>query len=294
MSREDKKNNRKNVDDYIFRSLNTNAPIFSNDKISIKYGNTDIKLNIGKEIRGGAYGKIYKITSHEYGLEYALKYFPKEKYEDEEFKAIKELEKRELKLGRKCDIITGKIVESKTHKMILMPLMDGDVIDLYASNYVNIHGEQGIMKILSYVKNQLNCILRLNEDKKEFKFAYLDIKPDNILYKLNEDGNYTFELGDLGSIIRNRHGNFTITYRCCTIGCDSSEEISNNNIIRCMRYYYGILCIRLLTRDTYIIDNHKTISIQELETINTRFVNTYGPEFDNYIYDPTPELRTEI
>ena len=273
------------LDSYVFNSF-TAPPKYIDGDIVIYYPKDGkvLQLVLKKEkyIISGKYGKVYKFSKGL--LEYAVKFLKKS--DGCEIEAILKMEHQEIKTGKRFNLIKSRIVEA-SRQIIIMPLMDGDIIDLDKINKL----EQNFHTVINSVRKQMDNVLNMNTQSNVTEFAYLDVKPDNVLYRLNENGTYEFVLGDLGSVVKN-NGYFTKTYACKTIGCDE-YIIPQNCIIRAMRYFYGIFIFTLLYGN-YIVEIHDQIQLSELEVLSNNLVSNLGQDYANLLYDPLPETRISM
>jgi hypothetical protein len=308
---------QQNLDAYLFKNLFSEYPEYVNLRMENKKLIGDLKINYKdkhllmrrtKTIQKGNYGEIYEYSSEgEDPIKYAVKFSINPG--DLERKAINALREREIKLFQENEersdscLVPGKIVISDNFNISIMPLMDGDLVDFY-DNSTDADFDFKIRKnIFENVRAQLQCILNLNhsngnprsERDINIEFAYMDLKPDNVLYKLNKDGTYTFLLGDIGSIIpfTDSKGDkfFTTNTPCSTKICEEKQKvyIKDFNIISCMRYIFGIFCFKLLYPN---IDTSKFISLRRKINFSEAMVKYLGKSYDNLLYDETPDIRT--
>jgi hypothetical protein len=218
---------------------------------------------------------------------------------------------------RRCDIIHGRVItcSSENHLAILMPMMDGDISKL------NMRGwsKMSKLKLLDTIRSQMECIIKLNSDEdlenplqNTFKFAYLDLKPGNILYKRRANGELTYKLGDLGSIVeddeKNRPGEFISTYPVHIFEKKEGKLVLVNgknyqtlqfpgrHIVKCMRYVFGILAHIVLGGILIKSDGiyKKILSTSELQLRNQKIIEYYGDDYSDLMYDTSTEPRLSM
>jgi hypothetical protein len=307
------------LDDYLFKDLYSEHPEYVNVVREGKMLIGDIKINYKrkhlilkrtpKEIGRGSFGVLYEYVSEG---EDPIKYVAKISINpsDNEKQAIINLRNRELELLEDTDyksklcIVPGKIVTTGNLSISIMPLMDGNLID-FSTSLNNRPSLQLRKQIFENVRTQLDCILNLNlsngnrrsEIDINIEFAYTDLKPDNVLYKLNRDGTYTFLLGDIGSIIPftdEKGDKFYMTNTPCKRNLKPNEivkiYVNSSNIISSMRYIFGVFCFKLLANANKIFSKYP--SVEDRRDLSTKLVQFLGPSYDNLLYDYEPENRT--
>ena len=213
---------------------------------------------------------------------------------------------------RRCDIIRGRVITSSSPKQfaILMPMMDGDIYKLDITNW-NLKSR---LKLLESVRSQMECIIKLNPPEvlknhmqNTFKFAYVDLKPGNILFKRKANGELTYKLGDLGGIVevdeKNTPGYFMSTFYVFLFeekkGQPTPSQIMldpqypNRLIVKCMRYVFGILAHMLLKKTfsgaRIYMNPHITVDV--IERMNQEIVDHYGVDYSDLMYDPYTVTR---
>ena len=201
-------------------------------------GSNEIILHRGNIKGVGAYGRIYMYSNKSKNITVALKVFKNRekpyKGEDEDNEDIK----REIEYinaieskGDKCDTVDSRVLNDR---YILMEIMDGSLDELITfqkqeyvhspdqthkgpsdskfntlPNYIEKYTEkndtyelsrnnmikpENIIDILTKLARDLKCLYDSN-------YIYSDLKTDNILYKIDREGEMHVRLGDLGSIM---------------------------------------------------------------------------------------------
>jgi hypothetical protein len=307
------------VDRHLFETRNSLNPYLDEEgNINIYVGDTVVILNKTDKLLGeGTYGKVYVYKSNY--IKYAVKFSsitPDGKVSDgNEREAVLELRNVYLQNDIWCNVIQSRIVDSTNKHATLMPVMYGDLFDLMA---LNILSSEDKKEILESLREQMECIINLNsreviehEDQENFKFAYLDLKPANILYKIIfKDGKikYDCRLGDLGGIIKGKNGHFI-----SSIMLKTSINIDNYNtqilsipqkdrkmfkdqmfhyakyyIVNCMRYVFGVNACMLMY-NTSINPN-----IDRLIELNDALVRDLGLNYSNLLVDHIDMVRTSM
>ena len=161
------------------------------------------------------------------------------------------LRRREAELKRNCSVISARIVESANLSVSLMPLMTGDLVtlDIFNRKYSNIFRRSMQIDILETVRNQMNCLLKLNKDLNDMEFGYTDLKPDNVFFKHNSNGIITFCLGDIGSVVplQDEKGKYLTSIFLLPYGEPSSPSIiRSENLVISMRFVFGVFATAIL------------------------------------------------
>jgi hypothetical protein len=314
------------LDRYLFENKNSINPFLDDSgNIIIYTENGSLTLTrTNKKLGSGRYGEVYVYESG--SIKYALKfaftlpwYDPEEDSEEEiddgqERKAVLELRNVYLRDNIWCNVIKARIIDSSNKYATLMPVMDGDLYDLIDLNVLTPEDKK---EILESLRQQMECIINLNsreviEEKKQenFKFAYLDLKPGNVLYKkvtVNGKTKYSCLLGDLGSILRNDNDNFISSFPVKTkvnlrrvsmrIGdyagiVSVKKEIFNlprDYIVDSMRYVFGINAFYIFTGNVKIDPD-----LMDLIAMDNYLNSNLGESYANLIIDDTAITRTSM
>ena len=301
------------LDEYLFNNTSLDPTLISDDILHITYNNKVLEFKKYSAIGKGAYGQVFLFKLDK--LKYALKFATmdeKGKIDNSEKTAILELQNCDRKFNRRCNIVKARLIENgpelKQAIPILasiMPVMIGDLDTLLFNVNSRFYSDPistlGYKKnILNSIRSQMECIIHLNDreiieekEQKNFQFAYTDLKPSNILYKINDDTlEYEFCLGDLGSLIKNEDNEFISTFPIQLRGEMKVEKtfanFPNKHIVSCMRYVFGLFSYLLLTDGfNEFYKNINTIKIKnsELTHINSELVRIMGETYSNLIID---------
>jgi hypothetical protein len=308
------------LDRYLFENKNSINPFLDDSGNVIIYTENDsLTLTRTNKILGeGSYGRVYVYEhgSIRYAVKFALPNANGEIDDGNERKAVLELRNVYLRNNIWCNVIKARIVDSSNKYATLMPVMDGNLYDLMELDVLTTEDKK---EILESLRQQMECIINLNlreviEDKKQenFKFAYLDLKPGNILYKkVTVDGKtkYSCLLGDLGSILRNENNDFISSYPVKTkvnlrrfsmlsddfvLGVPRSLRAKIFNyprdyIVDSMRYVFGINAF-------YIFSGKVKLDPKERDLIamNNYLRINLGEDYVNLIIDDTAIVRTSM
>lgn len=253
------------LDEYLFNRLDSPSPSFVDcrkvtklvngkvceyydGQVVINYNGRRLVLTESKLVEQGSFGALaeYKLGN----ISYAIKISKNPSFDGNEREAIISLRQQEQNLGRTCNLISARIVEGPI-SVVMMPFMDGDIINLFARedlpkgrDYVSM-----LDKLIQTVRNQMNCLLSLNEGLEERRFGYIDLRPDNVLYKKNETDDvknlFSFKLCDLGSIVpvASKGGDFWAPIYWIPNTDKSPSGVSlvrSETLIESMRYVFAI------------------------------------------------------
>jgi hypothetical protein len=307
----DKKITQEELDEWLFNNHSSPNP-FINEEYEITIicpDDTHLTSTGFRKLDEGGFSTIYLYSFSE--IKYVAKFaFELQgdkkiiKYNEDgtikdgnEKKALISLKDKSIREGKICSIIKGKIVDSKIPSTI-MPLMDGNLLDLI--NEMSVH-ESTKRIIVESVRSQMECILSfnsediLNDEKSLFKFAYMDLKPSNILYKL-VNREYIFKIGDLGSIVPskdNHLGIFPATYYTQIKELERTK-FPKSYIVRSMRYLFGLFCYNLMINEFTNIDRDDIYDEEDLEEMNFSIITYLGDNYDNLINDQTNVVRKSM
>lgn len=256
-----------------------------------------VKLTMKSRIGSGGYGDVQLYSSRSGNIKYAVKFaiiIDGELNDGNERKAVLELKEQEILRNKKSNILNAKTIQCIDQFAVLMPLMDGTFEDLDMKGWRIDHKKI----VLDSIRSQMEYIIRLNDadvimaqKQDNFKFAYTDLKPSNIFYK--NDPKFTVKLGDLGGILPIQ-GNIFIS----TIPVQFKEPDTKNshkdiftrlpdkNIVKCMRYVFGLISYWVLTNDFQKLESFfEIVGAEDLIACNDELVINFGIEFANLIYD---------
>lgn len=313
------------LDEYLFNRFDSPSPSFVDcragrkmhkgkaythytGQMVINYKGRRLVLTESKLVEQGSYGCIMEYKMGD--IKYALKISKNPSFDGNEREAIIGLKQQEQKLGRTCNLISARIVESPI-SVVMMPFMDGDVINLFDSkdlpkgrDYMTV-----LIKLIETVRSQMNCLLSLNEGLDVRTFGYIDLRPDNILYKKNETDDvknlYSFKLCDLGSIVPNAdpEGDFWAPIYWIPNTDKSPSGVSlvrSETLIESMRYVFAIFVCEILN----IIDPgefKRPLTNNQRKVMSGRFqagMRRYGfprPEsYANLLYDERYETSNGV
>lgn len=196
------------VDNYIFNSKNINLEekikfIFIDRlnkliNVEIKMNDKTIHLN-AKKISQGSYGIVYKLHNLHFGIEFALKL---EKIETSPEPLEKDIGEDLTKYN--CNTIRVKYIKSDDKfNYYIMDLVDGDLTDLFSKWEKNIKSsdeyKKKVLSITEEIRKQILCLYMMKKQLED-KYAYLDLKFENVLYNCDDD-KVKIHLGDLGSAV---------------------------------------------------------------------------------------------
>ena len=291
----DNKVEQSDLDNYLFNDPNSlNPELDSKDILYIKYPNNVQFIFEKIKILGfGKYGIIYLYKYK--NLKYALKFSKSNLLECNEYKAAVELHSSKFRDKKIFTVIDSKIVICENKSVILMPAMDASTDDLNLSPSKFTDRK---ITIITNIRQQMESIINLNSNEiindpkqENFKFAYLDLKPSNVLYKRTTPRTYI--LGDLGSIVEYDKkilpGIFVSTHLIQLPEFKKAENFCSSHIVKCMRFVFGLFTLLLMTNE---YDNfYKRITIpltkKELTNYNKKLVKIMGRDFANLIIDIT-------
>jgi hypothetical protein len=309
MLEEEKTITQEELDDWLFNDLNSKDPIIDLEGFLIIHYKNETYIKLEKTEGNpakGTFGEvfIYQCDTIQYAVKFSINISEDGKLIDgNEILSINTLRFHPEINNKKCNIIPARIVQCVNKLASIMPRMNGDIHRLNIK-FFSIDRKK---ELLESIREQLNCIINLNDRKdilnplqNTMKFAYLDLKPSNVLYKIEKNGKFVYKLGDIGSIIEhdneNSPGEFSSTY---TIQLNNADQgkFPGKKIVRCMRYIFGLFSWFILDWTNYMNNMWcftKHVSIHILVDINYRLVRNFGPTYSNLIYDESSDLKTEI
>jgi hypothetical protein len=328
------------LDEYIFEDFTSPEPILTPTVVSHVF-NLSIPTRDGSAIvfRGGgipvhssyksqtasgegAFGAVYKYStsslqrdrnSFNYMVKFAIPSQDGTIDDGNERKANQALRAILREQKRRCDIIHGRVITSEKHFAILMPTMDGDIYKLDIKTW----SRMSKLKLLDTIRSQMECIIKLNSDEdlknplqNTFKFAYLDLKPGNILYKRRANGELTYKLGDLGGVVENdekKPGEFMSTFPVHIFEKKEGKRVlvngktyhtlqfPNRHIIKCMRYVFGILAHMLFTNTLVNPGLYQRImTLTDVQIADQQIRLYYGDDYSDLMYDSSTETRLSM
>jgi hypothetical protein len=302
------------LDDYLFNDHKSLDPVMNmnNELIITLADSSSLIFTVDEKckFKRGSYGiiKTYKCGDLIYALKYAYgTNVLTNKVEDgNERLAIIELRSRAIAEGKICPLVQARIVQSATSFITLMPKMRGDVSKIPRKNWTIADKKY----LLDSIREQMEYILHMNTYEQlhnpkqdSMKFAYVDLKPENVLYNRNSDGTVTYKLGDLGSILEidpdDEPGCFPGTYAIRTRK-GYMDPCPDKYIVKCMRYLLGLFAFNLLTTNTYKgmellnVDNNEDEEEHSLQEMNNLVVEQLGQGYDNLIDDSSKVLRVSM
>lgn len=284
------------LDEYLFYEVNSITPIMDSDDVLYCFtsDNKVVKLHRGVQLGKGTYGNVYLYSSR--NIKYAVKFasiIDGIVYDGNERKAIFELKN----FVQRNVLINARTIECNKFAS-LMPVMENDLNDM---NPAMLSREQKI-QILDMIRTKMECIIKLNPEnvvgeieQKNFKFAYIDLKPGNILYQhkvIDGVDNIVFYLGDLGSVIRTHDSRFMSSIpvklldpRCLFIDM-KNNRLPDRSIVKCMRYVFGVLAYTFLKGNFDVINVFcRNITSHDLSHMDRELIQGLGVSYANLLYD---------
>jgi hypothetical protein len=286
--------------DLVLFDINYPAPILiSHDELLIpENGDGYMILRKDKSLGKGSFGKVYRYYYK--NIEYAVKIINQydEVFFDSESRAIVLLKMYQILYKRTCKIIPCKLVESLIGTVSIMPVMDGNILAI--RDKIRVMDIEQKKEILESIREQMESVIRLNDEEdikhelqSHMRFAYLDLKFGNVLYKVDSEGKIIYLLGDIGSIVENlpktNPGEFISTYPI-QIKEMLVTNATNVYIVKSMRYLFGIFAYALCNN----IIIKKTLSRYKLSKKNRELVEILGNEYDNLIDDEEIGIRISM
>ena len=284
------------LDEYLFYDSTSITPIMDSDDVLYCFtsDNKVVKLHRGVQLGKGTYGNVYLYSSR--NIKYAVKFasiIDGIVYDGNERKAILELKHS----VQKDSLINARIIECNRFAS-MMPVMENDLNDM---NPAMLNRELKI-QILDLIRTKMECIIKLNSEnviaeieQKNFKFAYIDLKPGNILYQhkvIDGVDNIVFHLGDLGSVIRTHDGRFmsSIPIKLLDSTClfidMKNNRFPDRSIVKCMRYVFGVLAYTFLKGNFDVINVFcGSITSHDLSHMDRELVEGLSASYANLLFD---------
>lgn len=176
--------------------------VFMKDNDTISYLDEkdkvhDYPIDINNIISSGTYGVVVNLISKTTKQRFACKLFLKDRYFDDEKYVIDLFKKGNVT----CKFIDSIYLSNEKYgNIIVMNTFDGDLSKL-RSNLTTLQTEPFIKEIISIFK----CLI-------DYELGYLDIKPENMLFKCVDKNNFIIRLADLGSVTILNRDPGVITY----------------------------------------------------------------------------------
>ena len=187
-------------------------------------------LKQSTELSSGSYGVVVLLKSNTTKQTFVSKLFFKDNSFKEEYNNILLLKENNIK----CKLVDAAPLKNmlKNKNILVMNSYDGDLTKL-EKTLVSSQYEPFILEIL----NMFNCLVQKG-------LGYLDIKPQNILYKCVGDSMFMMKIGDIGSlsILNKEYGiisNLPYEYKDVPKNALTTEPA--------MVFLIGVMFLRLLT-----------------------------------------------
>jgi hypothetical protein len=223
------------------------------------YGEVFTKANT---LGQGTYGKVVRYHNATNTIAYAVKQLTRPN--DDELVAVRLLEAH----PDRCHLIQARVCVTGQgqQQCVLMPLMDGDAFE----NAGNFNAAQ-IKQLIDFVLDQVTCIGKMKTGGyyDSAQLMYMDIKLENVLWRLNADTTMTFTLGDLGSIIP-YNGNYIKTTWC-------SNKMTDRE---CQKASIGVMMYDLIMAN---VRNYSPGPIVDALQARDKLREHYGPDYMNLI-----------
>ena len=298
------------LDNIIFNSIKKELEFkFDDDdndkKLKIKidhkkeYTFTILKNSIGK----GTAGEIYQLYNSDYKVAYALKIEQNPT----------EIEISEFLDDKYCNLLKVKYIGyNYARPNYLMELADGDLNTLADKLHSFIKNNKNLIQqsraffrdVAEEIRKQMVCLLV----KSEYKYVYVDIKLENILYKCIKGENkgenkVKIFLGDLGSAVSSKiKPNFyTHTFKPFEYKTNTYFRLyTNDQKEQILSWMIGIILLSFINSN-YAYDNLSATAIDEdnikyetiKENVYLMLSENYGDQFVSYL-DSNPTKRPSI
>lgn len=170
---------------------------FTHDKFKLLFKSTQKNAS-------GSYGVVSFYQENEYKVKVAVKRVKKEDLEVDAVTIIKQLEYFEVQ----CGTIKARLGPTiGAYRYIFLQQMDTDLS--FFCNNNNRLSDSEVGEVIEKVYTAVECLIRESNGQ----LVYVDIKPENILVKLDKNRKPTIvALGDLGSCIGTEKG-YAASYR---------------------------------------------------------------------------------
>lgn len=304
---------QRELDHYLFNEVDSISPIFTNvvhykledrDDSIFYRGDLIITLRDGSRLTLKESSIInpdddlYEYGSN--GIKYAVKISKNwEEVEDfRELSTIINIRDRQFELKQTCSSICSRVVISAKLIVILMPFVDGDLVQLDDKKPLT---RALRVKMLEDVREHMNCILSLNRSLNNIDYGYMNLSPENILYKHNEDGTYTFTIKNKTDISPSRRVGTNRYWKSpIWIHLQNGDKtiVESKNMIISMRYMFGMFALYILELGMNIDIQLYNSTYDEIENVEDRkqmsqrlfklatFYGFKNPEsYKNLIYD---------
>lgn len=189
-------------------------------------------------------------------------------------------------LGNDCNLINSRILHLNSGRIesIVMKKMDGSLYGL-----ITRLNRKQLSKLFDFMKHSIiECMQKKG-------YYYLDLKLNNILYKINDTGDYDFILGDIGSIMTHEKwdGQAIITYP--SLYTRKLEDDYVRDLIPSLHdLRYGIGMIMLMISDCCSTDKYDygAVNVNKLKQDIEKDIEKFKSKVDDNIYQQVKEFIT--
>lgn len=200
------------------------------------------QVNIGRVINSGRYGSVYHGTGMRHGVtkEFAVKILPMKRHDMDSDKNIYMVRNEVINMwrcrGHRNVVYLHDVYRDQDNYYIVEEYCGGDTLQ---SKLGKVHTEKMAVQIIMDIASALNHIHNKG-------IIFLDVKPQNIIYSVNDSA---FKLTDFGSSRRCINGQVHYSDVTCTPLFASPEVFSGNGEITPMHdtWSLGIILFWLLT-----------------------------------------------
>ena len=253
----------------------------------------------------GSFGQIYKLYNKDFKVEFGLKI--------ETFPTEKDISK--FLYNKSCNLLKVKYIGENFDSypsypsyplghFYLMELADGDLVSL-ADNFrkCNKKNKYDLKKSTTFfrdvaeeIRKQMVCLLK----ESNYKYVYVDIKLENILYKcIKGENKVKIFLGDLGSAVPNdpTFSDYTYSYKPAEYENKKFILDTNDKKEQTLSWMIGVILLSFI--DINYVNNNlpPTESRIQYETIKKNVYGmlseNYGKQFASYL-DSDPTKRPNI
>lgn len=193
----------------------------------------------------GAFGEVFLFSNKENTIKIAVKYYKSKK--DNELTILKD---SEYNVVLKC-FVTHKLFEDDK---LVMILADGNLLQLM--HVINNNSDRNIiiLKIILAITQMIKCASTKGDDGK-YIVLYSDLKLENILYKIKEDG-IELLLADIGSLCHKKNKIVPTTEEYNIYQHENKKHCSEREII--IKLFY--ILYKLIINDSEPIPMSKVIN----------------------------------
>lgn len=251
----------------------------NNKKETILYHNKKPKFKLLKKIASGGYGKVYNIEDYKFkNKKYICKIIKKKKkftnndiYDLLFYNNINEVY-NEVMIHFNLSCISDNIPEIKCVSMdddnfyIIIEYIKYSIYDYF-------HNNTTLEEIVIFVINMFLIISVILKKFQKYKFEHGDLHLGNIMYNINEYGEYKFYIIDFGmSKFKNKYINYNSNY----------YNIDNKNNSHDLRLLYISVCQYIFNQDINKEELYKGLNKNNKNNIINKLYNEYNKILKKY------------